>query len=88
MAVMGYIRRIDLEPKEAYLGPRTYAHVFLINGAGDQVDVYTEDPRFEAALLAVFEPSDPEPPKVEVHYEEVGSARKVTRVIVDRDFLK
>jgi hypothetical protein len=84
---VGFVRRIDFEPKKDFLGYRTYAHVFLDDKPGEaNVDVYTDDPRFEAALLAIFVPTAPVPPKVEVHWQEVDGVKKVTRVIVDREF--
>lgn len=89
---LGFVRRIDFEPKKDFLGFRTYAHVFLEeeddgNPAGTKpVDVYTDDPRFEAALLAIYEPTAPKPPKVEVHWEDVDGVKKIVRVIVDREF--
>ena len=90
MQITGYVRRIDFEPKKDFLGYRTYAHVFLVDkpGGAKQVDVYTDNPRFEAALLAIYEPTAPEPPLVEVHWEDIDGVNKITRVIVDRDFAK
>jgi len=84
----GFVRRIDFEPKKDFLGFRTYAHIFLEDksGGGEKVDAYTDDPRFEAALLAIFDPSSPTPPNVEVHWEEVDGIKKIIRVIVDREF--
>ena len=89
---LGFVRRIDFEPKKDFLAFRTYAHVFLEeeddggSGGTKQVDVYTDDPRFEAALLAIYEPTAPKPPKVEVHWEDVDGVKKIVRVIVDREF--
>jgi hypothetical protein len=86
----GIIRRIDFEPKYYdFLQFRTWAHVFLEDrpGGAESVDVYTDDPRFEAALLAMFEPSAAEPPKLEVRWEEHESGVKtIVRVIMDREF--
>ena len=86
--ILGFVRRIDFEPKKDFLGFRTYAHVFLEGTPGTEksADVYTDDPRFEAALLASFDPVSPEPPKVEVHWEDVDGTKKVVRVILDREF--
>jgi hypothetical protein len=89
--IVGTIRRIDFEPKKDFLSVRTYAHVFLEEKAGpleEEVDVYTDDPRFEAALLAVYEPSAPKPPRVEVHWEDLDGVKRVVRVILDREFSK
>jgi hypothetical protein len=83
-----FVRRIDFEPKGDFLGFRTYAHVFLRNERDEEVDVYTDDPRLEAALLAAYDPFAPQPPKVEVHYEEIENVKKIVRVILDREFNK
>jgi hypothetical protein len=52
------IRRIDFEPKKDFLEFRTYAHIFIQvaggPGPGQDVDVYTDTPRFEAAFLTAF----------------------------------
>lgn len=88
MKVKGYIRRIDFEPKQDFLGFRTYAHIFIRELGGVETDVYTDDPRFEAPLLSVFDPVTPTPPNVEVHYEDVNGAKKVIRVIADREFIE
>jgi hypothetical protein len=82
----GFVRRIDYEPKNDYLGYRTYAHVFVQDRQGDEVDVYTEDPRLEAALLASYEASAPAPPIIRIEYEELDDAKKLVRVIMDREF--
>lgn len=87
--IVGFIRRIDFEPKKDFLGFRTYAHVFLEEDEPvepQKVDVYTDDPRFEAALLAIYEPVSPEKPKVDVHWEDVDGVKKVVQVILDREF--
>jgi len=88
--ILCYIRRIDFEPKSDFLGFRTFAHVFLEDTlGGEPVDVYTDDPRFEAALLANYDPSSPTPPRLEVHWEEVKAGvgpKKVVQVIMDREF--
>src|SRR4051812_34490803 len=86
--IVGYVRRIDFEPKNDFLGSHTYAHVFLEDklGGAEKVDVYTDDPRFEAALLAIYEPFALNPPKIEVHWEDVNGVKKVVRVILDREF--
>lgn len=86
--IVGFIRRIDFEPKKEFLGYRTYAHVFLEDkpGGAQKVDVYTDDPRFEAVLLAIYEPTALEPPKVEVHWEDLDNRKKITQVVLDRDF--
>jgi hypothetical protein len=82
----GEIRRIDFEPKQEFLGTRIYAHVFITNG-GDEIDVYTDDARLEAAFLAAYAPSAGLPPRiVEVYYEAVGNAKRVLRVTLDRTF--
>jgi hypothetical protein len=89
----GYVRRIDFEPKAEYLGPRIYAHVFLKSQDGqNQIDVYTDDPRFEAAFLTAFssrQASQPpnQPRHIEVHYEKVGKEKKVVRVTLDEEFV-
>jgi hypothetical protein len=86
----GFVRRIDLEPKQDFLGARTYAHVFLRNGPSpeDEIDVYTDDPRFEAVLLAAYTRSATRATQVEVHYEESEpqGVKKITRVILDMEF--
>lgn len=86
--IVGFVRRIDFEPKKDFLGDRSYAHVFLEDkpGGSQKVDVYTDNPRFEAALLAIYEPVAPTAPKVEVHWEDVDGVKKVVRVILDREF--
>ena len=81
----GYIRRIDFEPKQEFLGVRIYTHVFFVVDPEEQIDAYTDDPRLEAALLAAW---DLHPPRqiIEVHYENDGNERRITRVTLDRDF--
>ena len=91
----GYVRRIDFEPKKDYLEYRTYAHVFLKSLDGTtEVDVYTENPRFEAAFLTAFSVQaiiQPPPAKryIEVHYEVVDQTKtnKVVRVTMDEGFV-
>lgn len=91
----GYVRRIDFEPKAEYLESRIYAHVFLKSQDGQtEVDVYTDNPRFEAALLAAFSSAQanqpPNQPRyIEVHYEyaEVSKEKKVVRVTLDETFV-
>ncbi|MCI0683811.1 MAG: hypothetical protein L0Y71_17030 [Gemmataceae bacterium] len=88
---VGIVRRIDFEPRQDHLGYRTYAHVFLEDepgGRAGKVDVYTDDPRFEAALLTALDPSANRPPKVEVHYEDVKGVKKAVRVALDRKYFK
>lgn len=81
----GYVRRIDFEPKMEYLDFRIYAHIFLRSqDSQTQVDVYTDNPRFEAAFLAAFSSNIQR--YVEVHYEKVGQERKVVRVVMDETF--
>ena len=89
----GYVRRIDFEPKQDYLESHIYAHVFLksLDGEG-KVDVYTDNPRFEAAFLTAFSLVQvTRPPKrvgyIEVHYEEVGQEKKVVRVALDEELV-
>ena len=86
----GYVRRIDFESKTDYLESRTYAHVFLKSPDGqDQVDVYTDNPRFEAAFLTAFSSrlAQPNPTRyLEVQYETVNKTNKVVRVILDEEF--
>jgi hypothetical protein len=87
----GFVRRIDFEPKKDYLGSNIYAHVFLEDYVGvtpNEVDVYTDDPRFEAALLTAYDPFANVRPKVEVYYEDVHGEKKVVRVVLDRTFSK
>jgi len=84
----GFVRRIDFEPKKEFLDDHVYAHVFLQEPDGEEnVDVYTDDPRFEAAFLAAFSPRG-EPLVIEVHYEELDPEgaviRVVTRVALER----
>jgi hypothetical protein len=86
---VGVIRRIDFEPKYYdFVNYRIYAHVFLEDpdaGEANQVDLYTDDPRLEAALLAAFEPLAEKAPKVEVHWEETyAGTKKIVRVALDR----
>ena len=85
---VGHVRRIDLESKSDYLGPHIYAHVFLISDDGkENVDVYTDDPRFEAAMLKAFSlDTTARPPYVEVTFavlKETGT-KKVVRVAMER----
>ncbi len=90
----GYVRRIDFEPKQEYLEYRIYAHVFLRSQDGQtQIDVYTDNPRFEAAFLTAYssaqanQPTD-KPRYIEVHYEDVKpSGKKVVRVTLDEAFV-
>ena len=89
----GYIRRIDFEPKKEYLEYRIYAHVFLKSQDGQtEIDVYTDNPRFEAAFLTAFSLSQTnQPPNqrryIEVHYELVDKTNKVVRVTMDEAFV-
>ena len=73
---------LDLVAKKDFLGFRTYAHVFLTSQKGDEVDVYTDDQRFEAAFLAAYAPASSKPPLIRVEYEEVNKVKvnKVRRV--------
>jgi hypothetical protein len=90
--VQGIVRRIDFEPKMEYLESRIYAHVFLTTEDGTQIDVYTDNPRFEAAFLtayAVAQAAQPPNPRryIEVRYEVVDTAKKVVQVTLDEDFV-
>lgn len=85
----GYVRRIDFEPKLDYLEFHIYAHVFLKSLDGqEKVDVYTDNPRFEAAFLTAYSLGQGSPPPnpqrfIEVYYEDVKGANKVIRVALD-----
>ena len=83
---VGYIRRIDFEPKPQYLNIRTFAHVFMEDGPkGNTVDFYTDDPRLEAVLLAGFAASGQNPPTVEVHYEDAGEGvKRLVQIALER----
>ena len=85
-----YVRRIDFEPKSEFLDSHIYAHVFLksLDGQTD-IDVYTDNPRFEAAFLTAFSSNQqPNPTRyIEVYYEVVDKTNKVIRVTLDGDFL-
>jgi hypothetical protein len=89
----GYVRRIDFEPKREFLEDHVYAHVFLQSQDGQsEVDVYTDNPRFEAALLAAYSSAlANQPPNqsgyIEVSYEVVGKEKKVIRVTLDKAFV-
>lgn len=85
----GYVRRIDFEPKLEVLEYRIFAHVFLKSQDGEtKIDVYTDNPRFEAAFLTAFSSAQARRPyPVEVHYEDVDKNKKVVRVILDEDFV-
>jgi hypothetical protein len=85
-----YIRRIDFEPKEDFLESRIYAHVFLKSlDEQTEVDVYTDNPRFEAAFLTAFSAQldqSPTPRYIEVYYEVIEKTNKVVRITLDKDF--
>jgi len=86
-----YVRRIDFEPKTDFLESRIYAHVFLTSQDGQKIDVYTDNPRFEAAFLTAFSSGQgtQRPNQVcyiDVEYEVVNKTNKVVRVILDREF--
>ena len=85
----GYVRRIDFEPKMEYLESRIYAHVFLKSQDGQtQVDVYTDNPRLEAAFLTAYSLALANQPRyIEVYYEDVGKEKKVVRVTLDEAFV-
>lgn len=89
----GYVRRIDFEPKMEFLEYRIYAHVFLKSQDGQtQVDVYTDNPRLEAAFLTAFPSAQANSPTtrpryIEVYYEVVDQAKKVVRVTLDETFV-
>jgi hypothetical protein len=68
-----------------YLESKTYAHVFLKDEM-KEIDVYTDNPRFEAALLTAFSSDPNEKRYIEVQYEVVDKTNKVVRVILDREF--
>jgi hypothetical protein len=86
---VGFVRRIDFEPKKDFLGVHTYAHIFSkpSTATGSEVDVYTDNPRFEAAFLTAYSPKGGPTirPLIEVHYEEdkATTVRMVVRVILD-----
>jgi len=85
---VGHVRRIDLESKSDYLDSHIYAHVFLTSEDGkENIDVYTDNPRFEAAFLkALSLDLAPIPPYVEVTFavlKETGT-KKVVRVAMER----
>ena len=86
-----YVRRIDFEPKMEFLESRIYAHVFLKSQDGQtEVDVYTDNPRFEAAFLTAFSSAQADGPPnryIEVYYELVDKTNKVVRVTLDKDFI-
>lgn len=85
--VEGIVRRIDFEPKQELLESRIYAHVFLkLRDGQTEVDVYTDNPRFEAAFLTAYS-SQPGPRYIEVYYEEVDKQKKVVRVTLDEAFV-
>ena len=86
-----YVRRIDFEQKADFLESRIYAHVFLKPEDGRQeVDVYTDNPRYEAAFLTAFSSGQgTQPPSVcyiEVQYEIINKTNKVVRVTLDKEF--
>ena len=85
-----YVRRIDFEPKQDFLGVRIYAHVFLKSQDGQtEVDVYTDDPRFEAAFLTAFSAQADQSPNrryIEVYYEAIDKTNKVVRITLDKEF--
>jgi hypothetical protein len=85
-----YVRRIDFEPKQDFLESRIYAHVFLKSRDGQtEVDVYTDNPRFEAAFLTAFsaQVDRPNQPRyIEVYYETIEKTNKVVRITLDKDF--
>jgi len=86
-----YVRRIDFEPKIDFLESRIYAHVFLKAQDGQtEVDVYTDNPRFEAAFLTAFSAQIDESPNhpryIEVYYEVIEKTNKVVRITLDTDF--
>ena len=87
---MCYVRRIDFEPKMDFLESRIYAHVFLISQDGQtEIDVYTDNPRFEAAFLTAFSAQveqSPNPRYIEVYYEVIEKTNKVVRITLDKDF--
>ena len=83
----GYVLKIEAAPQEDFIGfLHTYAHVFLKSG-NQKVDVYTDEPRFEAAFLAAYKPLANSPPLIEVVYEKVtkDKVKKVERVVLCRD---
>jgi hypothetical protein len=86
-----YVRRIDFEPKIDFLESRIYAHVFLKAQDGQtEVDVYTDNPRFEAAFLTAFSAQIDKSPNhsryIEVYYEVIEKTNKVVRITLDTDF--
>ncbi|HXQ71693.1 MAG TPA: hypothetical protein VN844_14460 [Pyrinomonadaceae bacterium] len=86
----GYVRRIDFEPKKDLLEYRIYAHVFVKSLDGqNEIDVYTDNPRFEAAFLTAFSSAQTDPNTtryIEVQYETVDKTNRVVRVILDQEF--
>ena len=86
-----YVRRIDFEPKSEFLESQIYAHVFL-KSPDDKtdVDVYTNNPRFEAAFLTSFWATadlSTDPRRyIDVYYEVVNKTNEVVRVTLDKDF--
>ena len=90
--VQGYVRRIDFEPKKDFLESHIYAHVFLkpLDGKAE-VDVYTDNLRFEAAFLSAFSSEQVDQPPnqpryIEVYYEVIDKTNKVVQVILDKEF--
>lgn len=53
----------------------------------DELDVWTDNPRLEAALLTAFFLGKPFQRRiVEIHYEEVGMEKRVIRVDMNLEF--
>jgi hypothetical protein len=73
-----------------FLESRIYAHVFLKSQDGQtEVDVYTDNPRFEAAFLTAFSAQveqSSNPRYIEVYYEVIEKTNKVVRITLDKDF--
>jgi hypothetical protein len=74
-----------------FLESRIYTHVFLKSQDGQtEVDVYTDNPRFEAAFLTAFSAQVNQSPNnrryIEVYYEVIEKTNKVVRITLDKDF--
>ena len=85
----GYVKKIDFEPKLELLEYHIYAHVFLELLDGSKKDVYTDNPRFEAAFLTAYSLANHPPNRHEyiaVDYEDVKGERKVVRVTLNPDY--
>jgi hypothetical protein len=74
-AVIGRVRRINMEDKATFLGTEIVCAAFVVDDATD-TQVFTDVPAFEHALLTALTLQQ----KIRVLYVPVGSVKVVTAV--------